>query len=239
MNARPTGPAGSETTSGLPPGRGGRRAWGRGRGEALPSHLGRPLLLPAPAPKASSQRKQLAFRLRGTPPAGVAARGAGAGRPLAAPSPSPAAERSGMMGKRTRLGTPKSRWMRSPLPAPNGWYLRAQCVFVGAAAAQDVHQCFRGRGLVPGKDGCRAVQQMMAPGRRRAHLLPSSPSKYDMFSTTATHGTCSLANMRMPGKDTEQRGGGAEGGRTPMRAKPVRGAAGAAPRLQCEARSLA
>jgi len=50
---------------------------------------------------------------------------------------------SSAMGKRTMCGSPNSRWMRSPEPAPNGVY-----------------------------------------------RLPSSPSKYDMFSTTATHGTC-------------------------------------------------
>ncbi len=55
--------------------------------------------------------------------------------------PSPAADRSGTMGNCTRLGMPKSCWMRAPLPLPKGW--------------------------------CR---------------LPSA-SKYDMFSTTATHGT--------------------------------------------------
>ncbi len=56
--------------------------------------------------------------------------------------PSPAADRSGTMGKRRRLGKPKSLWMRSPLPLPKGKW-----------------------------------------------RLPST-SKYDMFSTTAAHGTC-------------------------------------------------
>ena len=55
-----------------------------------------------------------------------------------------------MMGKRIRLGSPKSLWILSPLPSPKGRY-----------------------------------------------RFPSA-SKYDMFSTTATQGTTSLANILMP-----------------------------------------
>ena len=71
--------------------------------------VGKPARVPLCPPRPLQPPPILVVMVQAPPlPAPAAAAAA------ARPSPSPAADRSGTMGKRMRLGRPKSRWMRSP-----------------------------------------------------------------------------------------------------------------------------
>lgn len=148
------------------------------------------------------------------------------GRPL-----SPAADRSGTMGKRTRLGMPNSAWMRSPAVGEEGtrrcsvckqgsgpgwggqtppgrgrprgsWRTceegqqRGAAVRQGRKRARERQQSRRvALRSTPAPSTTAQARRLGAPWRLPEpwpngwYRLPSA-SKYDMFSTTATQGTC-------------------------------------------------
>lgn len=115
--------------------------------------------------------------------------------------PSPAAESPGSMGNRIRCGSPYSCCRRGAGQAAARWrgdVATQQALHRGGLLRRPKAAAPRSR---PRSRPRRTWMRSPLPSPKGRYTLPSSPLKYDMFSTTATQGTCRAGQTHVGGEN--------------------------------------